>query len=93
MPTSTSGRCWESSPIFTHVEDSENEYIGVGHFVANFVVSYQDSAYFARLEFRQPCSEMWVRGNSFRTRDQPANDTNRGGGVNGMQKFVEANKV
>jgi len=75
------------------MEDSENEDIGIGDLVANFIVSYQNSAYFARLEFRQPSSQIWVSGNSFRAGDQLANDTKRGGGVNGMQKFVETNKV
>ena len=82
-----------SSPIFPHVEDSKDEDIGIGYFVANFIVSQQNSAYFARLEFRQPSSQTRVTGNSFRARDQLANETNGGGAVNGMQKFVKANKV
>jgi hypothetical protein len=82
-----------SSPIFPRVEDSEDEDIGIGYFVANFIISHQKSAYFSRVEFSQPRSQMRVRRNSFRARDQLANNTNRGGAVNGMQKFVKANKI
>jgi hypothetical protein len=82
-----------SSTIFPHVEDSEDEDIGIGYFVANFIVSHQNSAYFAGLEFHQPSSQMRVSGNSFRARDQPANDAKRGRAVNGTQKFVKANQV
>lgn len=82
-----------SSPIFAHVEDPEDEDIGIGYFVANFVVSYHDPAYFARPEFRQPNPETWVSGNSFRARDQLANNANRSGAVNRMQKFVKTNKI
>jgi hypothetical protein len=81
------------SPIFPHVEDSEDEDIGIGYFVANFIVCHQNSAYFARREFSQPSSQTRVSRNSFRARDQLANNTNRGGAVNGMQKFVKANKI
>jgi hypothetical protein len=81
------------SPIFPHVEDSEDEDIGIGYFVANFKISHQKSAYFSRFEFCQPRSQMRVSRNSFRARDQLANNTNRGWAVNGMQKFVKANKI
>jgi hypothetical protein len=82
-----------SSTIFPRVEDSEDEDIGIGYFVANFIVAHQNPAYFARLEFSQPGSQVRVSGNSFRARDQPANDAKGNGAVNGMQKFVKANKV
>jgi len=81
------------SPIFPHVDDSEDEDIGIGYLVASFIVSHRNSAYFARLELRQSSSQRGVSGNSFRARDPLANDTNRNGAVDGMQKFVKANKV
>jgi hypothetical protein len=75
------------------VEDSEDEYIGSGYFVANFVVSYQKPAYLAGLEFRQPGAKARIKGNSFYACDQLANHANRGGRVNGIQEFVQANEV
>ena len=81
------------SPIFPHVEDFEDEDIGVGHFVANFIVSDQDSSHFTRLEFRQPNAQARVGRNSFCASDQMANDTNCGRDVNGVEKFVKANQV
>jgi len=76
------------SPIFPHVEDSEDEDIGIGYFVANFIVTHQDSAYFTRLKFRQPRSQSRVAGNPLRACDQLTNDATRGRDSNGMQKFV-----
>ena len=66
------------------MEDSEDEDIGIGYLVANFIVSHHNSAYFARLKFGKPGSQTRVGGNSFRARDQLAHDTRRGRSVDGF---------
>jgi hypothetical protein len=82
-----------ASPIFSHMEDSEDEDIRAGYFVANFIVCHQNSAHFARLKFRQTSTQARMGGNSFGARDQLADETNRSEAVNGVQKLVKANKV
>jgi len=57
------------SAVFSHVEDSQDEDIGIGDFVANFVISHQDAANFARLEFGKTGSQTRVGRNSFGARD------------------------
>jgi hypothetical protein len=75
------------------VEDSEDDDIGIGYFVSDFIVSHENSTHFAGLEFSQPSSQVRISGNAFRACDQLTNDANRSRAVNGMQKFVKANKV
>jgi hypothetical protein len=70
------------------VEDSENEDIGVGDLVSDFVVSDQNPAYFTRLEFSESGSQPRVSRNPPGAGDQLTNGANGGRDVNGLQKFV-----
>jgi len=81
------------SAVFAHVEDSEDEDVVFGYFVANFVIVHQNAANFAGLEFGKPGSQTRVDGDAFGARDQVANDASRSGNINRLQKFVEANEI
>jgi hypothetical protein len=73
-----------SLSIFPDVENPENEDIGIGHFIANFVVAHQNSPHFAWLKFCESRPKTRISGDAFRARDQLSNDASRGGDVDSL---------
>ena len=76
-----------------NVEYPQDEDVASGHLVANLVISHQNLAYLARLEFCKPDSQTRVRWNSFGTCNQLTNHAHRDGDIDGLQELVKANEV
>ncbi|CDO35973.1 hypothetical protein SPHV1_2280117 [Novosphingobium sp. KN65.2] len=81
------------SAIFPAMPEAQNEYRSVRDFVVQLVIADDDSPHLARIKRIQPLAKAGVIQQSVRCARQLLDDARRGIWGDGLQMFMEADKI